>query len=172
MVRTHQPGQTVFRSVLPEDIEWKAFPAFPPSVRLAVIVGEPTDLEVVDGHKSVNTFTTTVHGHEAHSAKPYLGASAVMTAAELVCELNRIGDEMMERADPGGRFDPPYTTVHVGMIAGGTARNIISKDCFFDWEFRGLPDLDPQEIPDRLDRFVQGLAGHKAAHVSSRSALR
>lgn len=124
----------------------------------AAIVGEPTMLEVVDAHKSVVTFTTTVHGFEAHSSKPYLGASAVMTAAELIAELNRIGDEMMERGDTSGRFDPPYTTVHVGTIAGGTARNILSKSCSFHWEFRGLPSQDPQEIPSRLERFVQEVA--------------
>ena len=124
----------------------------------AAIVGEPTMLEVVDAHKSVVTFTTTVHGFEAHSSKPYLGASAVMTAAELIAELNRIGDEMMERGDTSGRFDPPYTTVHVGTIAGGTARNILSKSCSFHWEFRGLPSLDPQEIPSRLDRFGEEVA--------------
>jgi acetylornithine deacetylase len=121
----------------------------------AAIVGEPTSLEVVDAHKSVVTFVTTVHGFEAHSSKPYLGASAVMAAAELVSELNRIADEMMERGDPSGRFDPPYTTVHVGTIAGGTARNIMAKSCTFHWEFRGLPSLDPQEIPARLDRFAR-----------------
>ncbi|WP_201835648.1 acetylornithine deacetylase [Microvirga zambiensis] len=124
----------------------------------AAIVGEPTMLEVVDAHKSVVTFTTIVHGFEAHSSKPYLGASAVMTAAELVTELNQIADEMMSRGDTSGRFDPPYTTVHVGTIAGGTARNILSKSCSFHWEFRGLPSLDPQEIPARLDRFVEEVA--------------
>ena len=124
----------------------------------AAIVGEPTMLEVVDAHKSVVTFSTTVHGFEAHSSKPYLGASAVMTAADLIAELNRIADEMMERGDTSGRFDPPYTTVHVGTIAGGTARNILSKACSFHWEFRGLPNLDPQEIPTRLERFVQEVA--------------
>lgn len=124
----------------------------------AAIVGEPTMMEVVDAHKSVVTFSTTVHGFEAHSSKPYLGASAVMTAAELIAELNRIADEMMERGDTSGRFDPPYTTVHVGTIAGGTARNILSKSCTFHWEFRGLPNLDPQEIPNRLDAFVQEVA--------------
>ncbi|MBF9234904.1 acetylornithine deacetylase [Microvirga alba] len=124
----------------------------------AAFVGEPTMLEVVDAHKSVVTFSTTVHGHEAHSSKPYLGASAVMTAAEMIGELNRIADEMMERGDISGRFDPPYTTVHVGVIEGGTARNIISKICAFQWEFRGLPSLDPQEIPNRLDRFAQDVA--------------
>jgi acetylornithine deacetylase len=120
----------------------------------AAIVGEPTELAVVDAHKSVVTFMTTVHGFEAHSSKPYLGASAVMASAELVCELNRIADEMMERGDPSGRFDPPYTTVHVGTINGGTARNIMAKICTFHWEFRGLPSLDPEEIPRRLDRFA------------------
>ncbi|MEE1657638.1 acetylornithine deacetylase [Microvirga sp. CF3062] len=124
----------------------------------AAIVGEPTMMEVVDAHKSVVTFSTTVHGFEAHSSKPYLGASAVMTAAELIAELNRIGDDMMERGDTSGRFDPPYTTVHVGTIAGGTARNILSKSCSFHWEFRGLPNLDPQEIPSRLETFAQEVA--------------
>jgi acetylornithine deacetylase len=124
----------------------------------AVIVGEPTRLEVVDAHKSIGTFFTTVHGFEAHSSKPALGANAVMTAAELVAELNRIAEEMVVRGDPSGRFDPPYTTVHVGTIAGGTARNILPKLCTFHWEFRGLPGLDPQEIPDRLARFADEVA--------------
>lgn len=124
----------------------------------AVIVGEPTELAVVDAHKSVVTFHTIVHGFEAHSSKPYLGASAVMTAAELVCELNRIGDEMMERAEPSGRFDPPYTTVHVGTVRGGTARNIMAKECHLHWEFRGLPNQDPEEIPARFERFAQDVA--------------
>ncbi|HEV2559728.1 MAG TPA: acetylornithine deacetylase [Microvirga sp.] len=124
----------------------------------AVIVGEPTELAVVDAHKSVVTFRTAVHGFEAHSSKPYLGASAVMTAAELVSELNRIADDMMERPDPSGRFDPAYTTVHVGTIEGGNARNILAKECRFHWEFRGLPSLDPQEIPKRLERFANEVA--------------
>ena len=110
---------------------------------VAAIVGEPTELEVVDAHKSVVTFFTRCTGFEAHSSKPYLGASAVMTAAELIAELNRIADDMMVRGDPSGRFDPPYTTVHVGTIEGGNARNIIAKSCSFHWEFRGLPESRP-----------------------------
>ena len=124
----------------------------------AAIVGEPTKLEVADAHKSVVTFNTVVHGLEAHSAKPSLGANAVSAAAELVCELNRLEDEMIERGDPSGRFDPPHTTIHVGTIAGGTARNILAKECRLHWEFRGVPSLDPNEIPARLDAFAQGVA--------------
>jgi acetylornithine deacetylase len=124
----------------------------------AVIVGEPTNLQVTDAHKSILTFFTTVHGFEGHSAKPALGANAVMAAAELVCELNRIADDMIARGDPSGRFDPPHTTVHVGTIKGGTARNILPKICSFHWEFRGLPDLDRDEIPERLGRFAEEVA--------------
>ncbi|MCJ2071896.1 acetylornithine deacetylase [Methylobacterium sp. J-030] len=113
----------------------------------AVIVGEPTGMEVADAHKSIVTCLTTVHGREAHSARPALGANAVTAACELVAGLNRIADLMIERGDPSGRFDPASTTVHVGTIQGGTARNIIAKECRFHWEYRGLPDLDPAEIP-------------------------
>lgn len=113
----------------------------------AVIVGEPTGMQVADAHKSIVTYHTTVHGHEAHSAKPMLGANAVMAAADLIAELNRIADAMVVRGDASGRFDPPNTTVHVGTIQGGTARNILPKLCAFHWEFRGLPDLDMAEIP-------------------------
>ncbi|GLS44670.1 acetylornithine deacetylase [Methylobacterium brachythecii] len=124
----------------------------------AVIVGEPTGLEVADAHKSVVTYDTVVHGHEAHSSKPSLGANAVTAAADLVSELNRIADAMIERGDASGRFDPPATTVHVGVIQGGTARNILAKTCAFHWEFRGLPDLDMAEIPrlfaEATDRIV------------------
>ncbi|MCP2079787.1 UNVERIFIED_ORG: acetylornithine deacetylase [Methylorubrum zatmanii] len=138
----------------------------------AVIVGEPTEMQVADAHKSVVTYNTTVHGHAAHSAKPGLGANAVMAAADLIAELNRIADAMVARGDASGRFDPPNTTVHVGVIEGGTARNILPKLCTFLWEFRGLPDLDMAEIPalfaaacervtrERLNRY--GEFGHIA----------
>ena len=124
----------------------------------AVIVGEPTGLEVADAHKSVVTFDTTVHGREAHSSKPMLGANAVAAAAELVSALNGIADAMVERGDPSGRFDPPFTTVHVGTIRGGTARNILARLCRFHWEFRGLPDLDAREIPRLFGEAVERVA--------------
>ncbi|MBE7247551.1 acetylornithine deacetylase [Methylobacterium radiotolerans] len=166
----------------------------------AVIVGEPTGMEVADAHKSIVTCLTTVHGHEAHSARPALGANAVSAACDLVAGLNRIADLMIERGDPSGRFDPASTTVHVGTIQGGTARNILAKECRFLWEYRGLPDLDPAEIPrlfaaevervtrERLNRYgaygrietleevdIPGLApepGSEAEHLCLRLAGR
>ena len=119
----------------------------------AVIVGEPTSMRPADAHKSVVIFNTHVHGTEAHSSKPLLGASAIKGAVMLMGELDRIGEEMIARGDPTGRFDPPYTTVHIGQVHGGTARNILAKLCSFYWEFRGVPGLDPEEIPARLERY-------------------
>ena len=83
----------------------------------AVIVGEPTSMQPADAHKSVVTFNTYVHGFEAHSSKPELGASAIKGAVMLMSELDRIGEEMIARGEPTGRFDPPYTSVHIGRGA-------------------------------------------------------
>jgi acetylornithine deacetylase len=121
----------------------------------AVIVGEPTSMQPADAHKSVVTFNTYVHGFEAHSSKPALGVSAIKGAVMLMSELDRIGEEMIARGEPTGRFDPPYTSLHIGEVHGGTARNIMAKLCSFYWEFRGVPGLDPAEIPARLERYAQ-----------------
>jgi acetylornithine deacetylase len=119
----------------------------------AVIVGEPSRMEVVNAHKSIYSFATEVTGHEAHSSATHKGVNAIKVAAELIAELNRIEAELRVRGDPTGRFDPPYTTIQVGVIDGGSAHNIIPKKCRFLWEFRGVPGLDPAEIPDRLKAF-------------------
>lgn len=113
----------------------------------AVIVGEPTLMDVADAHKSIATFYTTVRGLEAHSSKPQLGANAIEGAAALVVDLYRFADEMAGGlAGPvDARFDPPTSTLSVGTINGGTARNILARECSFHWEFRGLPGV-PQDL--------------------------
>ncbi len=121
----------------------------------AVFVGEPTSMQVADAHKSVGSFFTTVTGFEVHSSSPRRGVNAISGGAMIVAELERIFEEMVERGDPTGRFDPPYTTVHVGTITGGNARNITARECRLHWEFRGVPGLDDEEIPRRLDAFVE-----------------
>ena len=123
----------------------------------AVIVGEPTSMRVVNGHKSAVTFNTEVRGHEAHSALTHMGVNAIMVAGELLAEINRIRKDVEERGDPSGRFNPPHSTVHVGTIEGGTAKNIIPRRCSFAWETRLLPDADPLEVPLRFDAFAKSL---------------
>ena len=120
----------------------------------AVIVGEPTQMQVADAHKSISTYWTIVHGHEAHSSKPALGANAIEAACALVSELYRIADDFEAAGDPSGRFDPAYSTIHVGSIHGGTARNILAKECRFHWEFRGLPGVPFDAVLRRLEKSV------------------
>lgn len=120
-----------------------------------VIVGEPTDMLVVNAHKSINAFRTKIRGLEAHSSATHEGVNAVMIAAELIHFISQIADDMKAKGDPTGRFTPPFTSVHVGTIQGGTALNIIPKDCAFQWEFRSLPGQEPDEIVGRVNEFAE-----------------
>lgn len=121
---------------------------------IATIVGEPTSMRVATAHKSCAGFVTTLTGREAHSANPGLGASALVAGAMIVAEMERIGAELRQRGDPTGLFDPPHSTVHVGSFASGTARNIVPKTARLHWEYRGVPGLDPAEIPARVQAFI------------------
>lgn len=123
----------------------------------AVIVGEPTSMQVVNAHKGAITFSTEVTGHEAHSSLTDQGVNAIMVAGELLGEINRIRKDLTRRGDPSGRFNPPYSTIHVGVIEGGTAKNIIPRKCSFQWETRLLPLADPTEVPTRFENFAATL---------------
>lgn len=132
----------------------------------ACIVGEPTLFEVADAHKSISTYETVVRGFEAHSSKPALGANAIAAAAELVHEISL----MQARYEAPGllnpRFDPPYSTVHVGVLRGGTARNILAKEARFWWEFRGLPGTQPDEAFRAFDAYARETALPKLARFT------
>ncbi|MEL6701634.1 MAG: acetylornithine deacetylase, partial [Pseudomonadota bacterium] len=107
----------------------------------AVVVGEPTGMRVVQGHKSCDACFVDVTGFEVHSSKPDDGVSAIMVAARLInwlTERNATNRTKPVR-DEDAMFDPPYTTLHVGMINGGTAHNITAKDCSFSVDVRNVP---------------------------------
>jgi acetylornithine deacetylase len=124
----------------------------------AVIVGEPTMMSVANAQKSIATFRTTVSGFEAHSANPALGANAVEIACDIVSEIGRLAREYESEPGPDARFTPPYPTLSVGVIHGGTARNILARECTFYWEFRGLPG-EPTSVPLRkVEDFVARVA--------------
>jgi acetylornithine deacetylase len=119
----------------------------------AIIVGEPTSMAVIDAHKRIDAYTTTVTGREAHSSLPQLGVNAISVAAELIEKIDRIGVGLAE-AGTNDRFDPPASTVQVGTIEGGTAPNIVPKTCKFQWQVRSLPEADPDFVPRRLAAFA------------------
>ena len=119
------------------------------------IVGEPTSMRVVNAHKGVYSFHTVVRGLEAHSSSTHIGVNAITYAGELIAYLGRLADEMKSRAQSPSRFEPPYTSVHVGLVRGGTALNIIPRECSFVWEYRLLPGEDPDEVPARFAAFAK-----------------
>ncbi len=118
--------------------------------RLAVI-GEPTMMRVIDSHKSIRSYHVAITGHEAHSSNVHKGVSAVMVGAELIGKLNDIAAEVRAEGDASGRFDPPFSTVIANTIEGGTAQNILARDCRFTYEIRGLPGVDGDVIARRFE---------------------
>ena len=136
-----------------------------------VIVGEPTMMKVVNAHKAIHAFHTEVTGFEAHSSRTHAGVNAISYAAQIINFLEDEGRRMREKGDATERFDPPYTTVQIGTIEGGTALNIIPHKCSFVWEFRALPDQDVNEIPDRVEAFIQETLLPKMRTISPETAI-
>ncbi len=110
----------------------------------AVIVGEPSTMQAVTGHKGGTGFDTHVVGFEVHSSLMHTGVNAIMAGAKLIEWANEMNTENMERkpTELAAMFNPPFTTCHVGMISGGTAHNITAKDCKFAMDFRVVPGED------------------------------
>ncbi|MFK7754175.1 MAG: acetylornithine deacetylase [Sedimentitalea sp.] len=119
----------------------------------AVIVGEPSMMKAVTGHKGGQGFTLHVQGFEVHSSLLPTGVSAILEAAKILEWVNQSNTANQNKApdEIASMFYPPFTTLHVGNIKGGTARNITAKDCWLDFEMRVVPGEDKQDWKDRLD---------------------
>ena len=125
----------------------------------AVIIGEPTMMAVVDAHKGICGFRTRFRGVPAHSSATHLGVSATHAAGRFVAFLDRLFEEYRGRAREDMGFVPPYTTIQVGLLRGGTATNIIAQNCEVDWHFRALPTDDAGAIERRALAFLDELEG-------------
>ena len=144
---------------------------------LLAIVGEPTSMQIANAQKGCSFFRTRIIGHEGHSSAPDRGVNAISAAAEIITEIGRLHAEARGRARPDSGFDPPHTTLSVGTIAGGTAVNIIARECAFDWDLRTLPDEDAAALKARIDRFIAGdllprmRAGYEEAAVETETIV-
>lgn len=116
------------------------------------IVGEPTSLQPMRAGKGYCLAEVSLRGREGHSAYPSLGASAVFRAARLVSRIERIAEDL--KAQQVAAFDPPYTTLNVGLISGGSAKNIIAGECRFTLEWRPVPGQTARHVLDLLERAV------------------
>ena len=125
-----------------------------------VVVGEPTNMEAVNGHKGIVNFRVTVTGREAHSSQTQLGVSAIMEAVPLMADLVALSATLEREADPASPFTPKGATLTIGMVEGGTAGNILARECSFVFDLRCPPGLKPDII---LAPFMAKVAALDAA---------
>jgi len=123
-----------------------------------VVIGEPTTMKPVNAHKGIRGFRVRVTGREAHSSLPQLGASAILHATRLIGFIEELQQAEKDAADPESRFDPPWSTFNVGRIDGGTALNIIPRECEFLWDFRPVPGADEDGVAERFRRHLDEVA--------------
>jgi len=141
-----------------------------------VVVGEPTDMVAVNGHKGIVTFTVTVIGREAHSSQTQAGVSAIMEAIPLLASLKALGERLERESDPASPFTPKGATLTVGVIHGGTAGNILARECRFLFDLRWPPGIDPMQVlapfaaeVAALDAALKARAPEAGAHLVRRS---
>jgi acetylornithine deacetylase len=135
------------------------------------IIGEPTEMRVIEGHKGCCEYTTEFTGLEGHGSLPHLGVNAVEYAVRYVARLMKLRDDMQARAPEDSRFDPPWTTLQIGRLSGGAAHNIIAGNCVVDWEMRPVRKADGEYVKTAIAEYVEKVlrpemrAVHPAADI-------
>jgi len=118
------------------------------------IVGEPTNMKIIDAHKGCYEYTTYFEGLAGHSSQPHKGVSAVEYAARYVNKLIELRKKLKDRAPKNSIFDPPYSTLQIGGIFGGIAHNVIADKCFVNWETRPVVKKDGVFLNTELDKYT------------------
>lgn len=117
------------------------------------IIGEPTDMRIIEGHKGCFEYTTRFQGLEGHGSAPDLGVNAVEYAARYVAYLLDLKEKLQDMGPPESAYDPPWTTVNVGAIEGGTVHNVIASKARVDWEMRPVQKSDADMVKSRLHAY-------------------
>jgi len=138
------------------------------------LIGEPTELKPVLGHKGKLAMRCEVRGAACHSAYAPYGVNAIEYAAQLIGQLGTIAARLAHPDLHDPRFDPPFSTVQTGVIKGGRALNIVPAECEFDFEVRALPDFDAQDVANQLQAYAeeQVLPRMRAVHADTDVRLR
>jgi acetylornithine deacetylase len=129
----------------------------------AVIVGEPTNMKVIDGHKGIAAFRVTVTGYITHSSQTDRGVSAVEAAAKLITKITDMRAAKAAAADKTSPFTPPYSTMTVNVAHGGMQVNIMAGEAWFEWDLRVIPGDSQQDIIDEFTDFALGVEAEMRA---------
>ncbi|MBD9482532.1 acetylornithine deacetylase [Pseudomonas sp. PDM14] len=136
------------------------------------LIGEPTEMRPVLGHKGKLAMRCEVHGAACHSAYAPQGVNAIEYAAKLIGRLGEIGTRLTAAERQDARFDPPFSTVQTGVISGGRALNIVPAECRFDFEVRALPADDPRQVASELRDYAEAELLPRMRAVSAASDIR
>lgn len=117
------------------------------------IIGEPTDMRIIEGHKGCFEYTTRFQGLEGHGSAPELGVNAVEYAARYVSYLLDLKEQLRDMAPPESAFEPPWTTVNVGAVQGGSVHNVIAPKAQVNWEMRPVQKSDADFVKSRLHAY-------------------
>ena len=119
-----------------------------------VIVGEPTEMKLITGHKGGYEMRTEITGFEVHSSNPTIGVNAISAAVKLITKIDSIAARLAASPYTHSPFDPSYCTINVGTIEGGTASNATAGWCHFGWEFRQMPGEDGRQIISEVEQYA------------------
>jgi acetylornithine deacetylase len=136
------------------------------------LIGEPTELKPVLGHKGKLAMRCHVQGAACHSAYAPYGVNAIEYAAKLIGKLGEIGEALAQPELLDARFDPPFSTVQTGVIKGGQALNIVPAQCEFDFEVRALPGFEAQGVADHLQAYAEAELLPRMRKVNAASDIR
>ena len=136
------------------------------------IIGEPTNMKIIDAHKGCYEYTTYFKGLAGHSSAPHKGVSAVEYASRYVNKLIELREKLKERTPKDSIFDPPHSTLSIGGIFGGIAHNVIADKCYINWETRPVVKEDGVFLNNEIDKYANQILLPEMKKIFSKSNIR
>ncbi|WP_244867529.1 acetylornithine deacetylase [Vannielia litorea] len=135
------------------------------------IIGEPTSMRVVEGHKGCCEYTTRFRGRSGHGSDPGAGVNAVEYAARYIARLMELREALKARTPPESRFEPPWTTINTGALVGGFAHNVIPAEAEVQWEMRPVADVDASFVRGELESYINEILLPEMQAVAPEAAI-
>tara|TARA_Y100001970_G_scaffold201518_1_gene245220 strand:+ start:281 stop:1474 length:1194 start_codon:yes stop_codon:yes gene_type:complete len=136
------------------------------------IVGEPTSMKAIQAHKGCYEYSTHFTGLAGHGSAPDKGVNAVEYATRFINKLMELREELKKREPKNSIFNPPYTTLQIGRIKGGLARNVIADQCVVDWELRPVVPEDGEFVNKKIDTYINDVLLPEMKKVYSKADIK